>query len=515
MRPLFVGLDTGLTTTRAVVYDDTGTTLGTATARTPRGSFTSEHVERDPRQHWKVAAATVARALEQAHDHPDHAGGRIAAVGVAGHGDGLYFLGADLAPLAPAVLSPDTRAAGLLREWHQSGVLDDAVAHGGSVPFAGSAAPLVAWFAAHDPALLARTQWLVTAKDWLRGCLTGVVATDPTDASASFTDLLTRSHSDRLADTYGVGEAARLFPPVVESTAVAGEVTDSAARETGLPPGTPVATGLHDVAACYLGTAGSALHHVVVVAGTFGVNITLTDRPVRSTSVTCRPAFEPNRWTVRRSSMGSGANVDWAVDTLASQPTGPIPGGRSGGPAVGSAIEHALEEEPNPDAPLYLPYLFGGPVGRPQSAALLGLRAWHTPTDILRAVVHGVTFNHRADVEQLRRAVPTGPVHLTGGATRSRRWTQLFADVLGAGVTVPPGESGALGAAMCAAVGSGHFPDLEAAAAAMCRPGRFVPPRPGAHERIEEAYQVYLRHNQSPPAAVTTAEPSPDRGIPC
>lgn len=99
--------------------------------------------------------------------------------------------------------------------------------------------------------------------------------------------------------------------------------------------------------------------------------------------------------------MGSGANVDWAVDTLASQPTGPMTGGRSAGPPVGSAIEHALEEEPTPDASLYLPYLFAGPVGRPQSAALLGLRAWHTPIHILRAVVHGVTFNHRADIEEL------------------------------------------------------------------------------------------------------------------
>jgi L-xylulokinase len=483
MTMLFVGLDTGLTSTKAVVYDDSGAVVGSASAPTPGTDLTSMRVERDPRQHWKTAAATLARAVAAAHDH--HHGASIAAVGVTGHGDGLYFVADDLAPLAPAVLSPDTRAAEVLRRWQLEGVLDEAVRAGGSVPFAGAAAPLLGWFSSADPALVRRTRWLLTAKDWLRTCLIGTVGTDRTDASSSFTDLETASYSLALAELYGVRDVLRAFPPIADPVRVVGQVTASAAEETGLPSGTPVVAGLHDVASCQLATAGCQLGHVVIVAGTFGVNVVLTDRPVRSAAVTCRPGPEPGRWSVRRMTPASGANVEWALGTLAG-PTSPPPRAD-----VGATVDQILSGAIAPPEPVYLPYLFGGAPGRPQSAALVGLRAWHTPDDLLRAVLHGVTFNHRADVDELRRTVPAHTVHLTGGAARSPRWAQLFADVFDADVTVHQIESGTLGAAMCAAVGAGHFPDLAAAHEGMRTPGEVVAPRSDHREETARGYQAW------------------------
>ncbi len=488
MTPLFVGLDTGLTTTKAVVYDGSGSPVGAASAPSPGSDLTSMRVERDPVQHWKAAAATLARAVAATRAHPNHTDGRIAGVGVTGHGDGLYFLADDLAPLAPAVLSPDTRAADLLRRWHSEGVLDKAVRGGGSVPFAGAAAPLLGWFATHDPSLLGRTRWFLTAKDWLRACLTGTVATDATDASSSFTDLESRFYSPVLAELYGAGDVLDRFAPIAEPASVVGHVTPAAAEETGLPAGTPVVAGLHDVASSFLGTAGCEPGHVVIVAGTFGVDVVLADRPVHSAVVTCRPGPIPDHWTVRRMTPASGANVEWALSTL-----GGVSASRDHPPDLGATVDDVLADDTRPAEPVYLPYLFGGAPGRPQSAAMVGLRAWHTPADLLRAVLHGVTFNHRADVDELRRVVPTGTVHLTGGATRSRQWTQLFADVFGTSVTVRRGESGTLGAAMCAAVGAGQFADLATAYAGMRQPGRVVVPRAARRESAERGYQTWLQ----------------------
>jgi L-xylulokinase len=504
MMALFVGLDTGLTSTKAVVYDDAGTVVASASAPTPGTELTARRVERDPRQHWKTAAATLARAVSAARDRPAHHGGApIAGVGITGHGDGVCFVGDDLAPLAPAVLSPDSRAADVLRRWQDAGVLEAAVRAGGSVPFAGSAAPLLAWFGTVDPSLVRRSRWLLTAKDWLRTCLTGTVCTDPTDASSSFTDLETSSYSAVLGELYGLPDALRALPPIADPAGVVGHVTPSAAEETGLPTGTPVVAGLHDVASCQLATAGFRLEHVVIVAGTFGVNVVLTDRPIRSVTVTCRPAAQPGRWTVRRMTPASGANVEWALGTF---------GGATGPPAqrtdVGAAVEEILSDSSAPPEPVYLPYLFGGAPGRPQSAALVGLRGWHAPADLLRAVLRGVTFSHRADVDELRRVVATDAVHLTGGATRSPRWAQLFADVLDTDVTVHQGESGTLGAAMCAAVGAGRFPDLAAASVGMRAQGTVVAPRPECREGVARDYEVW-RHAVGALAATPAAELPP------
>ena len=52
-------------------------------------------------------------------------GSDIAGIGTSGHGNGLYLLDADGAPVA-AIQSLDTRAAGLVEEWDGSGVADAA-----------------------------------------------------------------------------------------------------------------------------------------------------------------------------------------------------------------------------------------------------------------------------------------------------------------------------------------------------------------------------------------------------
>ncbi len=66
---------------------------------------------------------------------------------------------------------------------------------------------------------------------------------------------------------------------------------------------------------------------------------------------------------------------------------------------------------------------------------------------------------------------------------------QVFADVCGLPVEVPEGEEiGALGAAMCAAVATGHYPDLVFAAQAMCRVERTAKPRAHLRDFYDERY---------------------------
>ena len=80
---------------------------------------------------------------------------------------------------------------------------------------------MLAWLKNHEPAVLERSRWLMFCKDWLRLKLTGEVATDPTEASASFTDVHTHTYSPRLLDLYGLGELARKLPTVLPCDAVA------------------------------------------------------------------------------------------------------------------------------------------------------------------------------------------------------------------------------------------------------------------------------------------------------
>lgn len=500
---LFVGLDTGLTSTKAAVFADDGRVISVATAPTPHSSTThsssmEDRRERDPYEHWKVAAGLLSRVV----GHPAVDSHDIAAVAIAGHGDGLFLVDAQNQPVRPAVLSSDTRAAAILHRWSAEAWLPRALALGGAIPFAGSPAPLLRWFLDNEPSTLASARWMLPAKDWLRLCLTGHVASDPTDAPSSFYSAQSWDYSESLLDLYGMSGIGRLLPPILPSTGTAGEVTREAAASTGLRPGTPVITGLHDVAASHLGAAGQQSGHAVLIAGTFGVDLTLVDRPIMSTEITCRPGPRPGQWTLRRTSLASGANVVWAVDRLMA----PMVDGED---RIGTAIELALADAPPNDQPIFLPYLFGGSGNAPRAASLLGIRAEHTTVDLLRAVIFGVTMNHRFDLDQLGMQEPISAVHLTGGAARSVAWAQLFADTLGLPVQVSSTEqSAALGATICAAVGVGSAPDLAAAFSSMRRVGSTIFPREDLRTRMDGLYDEFVRHFQSqlPDAGPETAD---------
>ena len=76
---------------------------------------------------------------------------------------------------------------------------------------------------------------------------------------------------------------------------------------------------------------------------------------------------------------------------------------------------------------------------------------------MLYGLFEGVVFGHRQHVEKLQRnGINIDNVILSGGGSRSPVWPQMFADILGVQVSVASArETGALGAAMTAGIGTG------------------------------------------------------------
>ncbi|KPI03563.1 L-xylulokinase [Actinobacteria bacterium OK074] len=242
-RELVLGIDAGHTVTKAVLFDATGRPVARGHGTLPLTTPHPHWVERTPIDTdavWRTAHRAVAACLAEA--GPD-AGRSVAAVGLAGHGDGLYAVDAAGRPVRPAIVAMDTRAEPVLEQWRGTPLWSRALELSGTVPFAGSPATLLTWLARHEPDVLRRTRWLLSCKDWLRLGLTGAVATDPTDAGASFTDMRRGGYTPELLDLYGLGALAGLLPPVLPCAAVSGTVTPEAAALTGLAPGTPVVTG--------------------------------------------------------------------------------------------------------------------------------------------------------------------------------------------------------------------------------------------------------------------------------
>lgn len=483
-----LGLDCGLTVTKAVVFDEAGRMKSSASARVEQVFPRARWVERDVNAMWEALAEAIRSALEESGVDPRD----ILGVGVTAHGDGLYLLDAEGRPTRPGILSLDSRAHGITARWEAEGRSRRILEVTGQVAEPLSPAPLLTWLIEHEPEVVERSRWALACKDVVKFFLTGEVSADPTEASTSFCDVNTQAYSDEALAVYGLEDYGGMLAPVVGCTETAGTVSAEAAGMTGLAEGTPVVSGLHDVDASAIGMGCVEPGELTMVAGTSCINEVVADRPVTDSRWFARNFVRPGQWMHMSLSLASAGNLEWFVQRLCQAE---YDAADSRGEDPFAFVERevsAVADEPG--EVLFLPFLYGSPHGAAASGTFLGMRGWHDRGHLLRAVLEGVVFNHRTHVDALRDAFEIGEGRLAGGATRSERWVQMFADTLGIAVSLTDAEeSGALGAAMCAAVGAGVHDSLEAATDASVRVTERLEPDAEAHERLDEKYAHYRK----------------------
>ncbi|TIX87159.1 FGGY-family carbohydrate kinase [Rhizobium sp. P44RR-XXIV] len=454
--PSLLGIDSGLTVTKAVIFDIDGTPIAVARRRVTQFMPKARHVERDMDELWSQTADAIAEAISLS----NRPASDIKAIAATAHGDGIYLLDKSKKPLGRAILSLDSRAGSIVDQWLKSSVADAALALTGQLPHVSAPSALLAWIKANEPARFAEIGHILSCKDWLRFCLTDVVGTDRTEASTSFTDVSTQDYSQDALKLFGVVELAGALPQASRSDEVVGHVTEAVAKRTGLAEGTPVVAGLHDVTASALGAGGYADGVVAVIAGTYSINETLSSEPRVDRRWFCRNAIAPGQWNNMSISPASSANYEWFLDKLCASE---IASAEASGQSIHALLAPEIEAAFNrPSSALFHPYLFGSPYGADASASFFGLGGWHDRGDMLRAVLEGIAFNHRIHVDALSDGFSFDQARLAGGVSRNPIVVQMFADVLGIPVTVTEtDEAAAWGAALCAGAGIGFYADPQ------------------------------------------------------
>lgn len=508
-----LGVDAGLTSIKAALVAPDGTEQAVATAETPKTSPRPDHHEVDPGTLWSTVAETIGRAVEKVPVSAE----AIAAVGVAGHGHGLYALDDDGEPAGPGIRSTDGRARELLAAWRADGTADRIRDRLGYAPFGADPLSLLAWLRDNEPARYDRIDTILFCKDYLTYRLTGRCSTDEMESSV-FTDPRTGEYATDLLEEIGLGAVADALPPVDRSWESCGTITERAAAATGLPAGTPVATGLHDVGAVALGTGTHTPGDGVLIVGTWGQSIVIDDGPSEHDDEAIDdgeesdPADDPAdhddesddraapahgitrefldgkrlRYEGNRS---AAASLEWFV-------------GAFGEPWREAAAERGLDEyamydrlvsavPPGADGVVFHPYLHGSTADPNATGGFFGLTADHDADHLLRAVYEGVAI---AGIEQLSRVAPAGGIddlRLSGGGARSDAWARIFAGVADRPVVVPgTEEAGITGAAICAALAADIHSDHAAAVDAMVPAGTRYDPEP-------EAAAVYRRRRRT------------------
>jgi xylulokinase len=156
--------------------------------------------------------------------------------------------------------------------------------------------------------------------------------------------------------------------------------------------------------------------------------------------------------------------------------------------------------KPNPSGLLALPHFAGAATPYMDSAAtgaLAGLTLEHDARDVYRALLEGVAYESRVNMEHLAQAgIPINGLRCAGGGAKSRVWAQIKADVLNRPIeTLASAETGAVGSLILAGLAVGEYKTLEEGMALAKTRELFTPS--ANRERYDAHYRRYLKLYQA------------------
>jgi L-ribulose-5-phosphate 4-epimerase len=515
MSPFLMGLDCGGRSVRCALVEAHSGRVIAATrpwrpTPAPDAGFFAFDIDTD--HCWRLVRESVADAVQKADARPDEilgiavTGMRFSAVVVGQDGEVLF-----------AVPNRDARAAveGIRLADDLGAVFNERAGHWPAPIFL---AARLCWLAENAPDVLSRAVSALSLSDWVALKLTGVPATDPSQAGETLLfDLSAGEWAWDLIDRLGLPR--RLFPAVLTAGTPLGALTIAAAEALGLRPGTPVAVGGADTQCGLLGAGVVEAGQLAVVAGSTTPLQLVTDRPRTDPNgrTWVGRHVVPGRWVVESNAGAMGDTLEWfsgvlypdspdPVARFVAEAAGAAPGAGGMLSSLGAQVMDAREMMSVPVGTLSLTHLdAGGEDARGEAGGPPGdgarSRAAERRADLARAILEGMAFALKANAAQLldaasgeRAAEEPMEIFLAGGMTRGGLWTQLVCDVLDAPLTVSTlPEASVLGAAICAGAGGGVFPDLATGAAVLAQVQRLTPDAASArlyHELYADWTQV-------------------------
>jgi xylulokinase len=479
-----LGIDVGTGGTRALIIDEQGRLLASATEE--HAPFASPQIgwaEQHPEDWWRACAIAIRKALASADLNPDD----ISCVGLSGQMHGAVMLDEKDRVVRPAQIWCDVRTDKQCAELTEQIGADRLIQLTCNPALPNFTLTKFLWVREHEPENWKRVRSVMLPKDYVRFRMTGERAIDVADASGTLLlDVANRRWSREMLDATQIDE--RILPKVYESQEVCGQISAEGAAATGLKQGTPVVAGAGDQAAGATGMGIVVPGAVSATIGTSGVVFAATDRPALDPKGRLHTFCHaiPGRWHVMGVTQAAGLSLRWFRDNLAS------------GTDYEKLTAEASSVAPGADGLLWTPYLMGERTPHLDGqarAALVGLTASHTRGHIVRAILEGVAFSLRDSFtifEEMK--VPVKSIRLGGGGARSNLWRQIQADVYGHEVEIVEAEEGAAyGAAILAGVGAALWPSVDAACNSVIRVTQRVSAKAEAITQMNESYAAFRR----------------------
>ena len=325
----------------------------------------------------------------------------------------LIPIDADGRPLRPIILHLDRRSYSQA-QWALQRVEEETFLNiAGNLPIPGGiSATSLMWVRDHEPEIYTKKNVCFGhAVTFFMKRLTDRFLIDP--SNASFTGLY---------DTVGYGDwDERLYEPleidrdklpeVLMSTAVAGELIDTASRVLGLPKNIPVNIGANDTTCATVGAGVTEAGNIMNTSGTVEILVLCLDKPIVSKNHLLRTHAFPGRWLAMRTVGAGGASLEWFRTNFCKEMNKET--------FYQEYLKEVLTPNKEPEARFY-PYLTGDRHRlKRKSGAFTRMTLNTDRDDLLLALAHGIISFQMESISDWRQHVQLSNqiYHVGGGAS--------------------------------------------------------------------------------------------------
>jgi xylulokinase len=480
---MWLGIDIGTGSSRALLVDESGAVRGGYTA--PHEDILMQQpmwAEQRPENWWDAAVTAIRGVLAET----GIAGSAVKGVGLSGQMHGLVILDDAHRVIRPSLIWCDQRSQAQVDAVNEKLGREKILSYIANPVLTGFTLPKLLWVRDHEPRNFERVRKMLLPKDYVRFRLTGEFASEVSDASGTAVfDVVNRRWSFEMMD--GLGLDRGILPKCYESSDLTGTITSEVAALTGLAAGTPVVGGGGDQAAsavgngiveegivsCTLGTSGVVFAHMEQVAYD----------PAGRVHTFCHAVRD--KWHVMGVTQGAGLSLQWFRNRLAP------------GVEYHELTAEAAQSPAGAQGLFWLPYLMGERTPHLDASARggwIGLTASHTRADLIRALIEGVCYSQRDCLDIIEAlGVAVSSVRASGGGAQSAFWRGLLASILNKRVvTLETQEGSAYGAALLALAGTGAYGSVPELCRAAIRETESVEPGEDAafYSRAHAIYQA-------------------------
>ena len=476
----YIGADLGTSALKLLLTDVNGNIINSVTNSYDVSYPAPGWSEQSPDLWWDAFCKGIKQLTK------DVAPDDIDGIAVAGQMHGLVILDENDHVIRPAILWNDGRTdneTDYLNTVIGKQKLSELTAN---IAFAGFTAPKILWMQKNEPENFAKIKKIMLPKDYINYRLTGVFATDYSDASGMLLlDVKNKCWSKEMIKICNISE--NQLPALFDSYKKIGTVCDQVAKELGISTNTVVAAGAGDNAAAAVGTGTVGNGKCNISLGTSGTIFISSDKfGVDSNNAIHSFDHSDGGFHLMGCILSAASCNKWFCDEIL------------------KTDDYAGQQADITDDKLgnnhvyFLPYLMGerSPINDTDARGMfIGMRPDTTRSDMILAILEGVAFAIKDNLEIAKSlGIDITKSGICGGGGKSPLWRKIISNVLGVTLEVPLVEEGpGLGGAMLAMVACGKYESVENCCEKLVKVKETVETNKEITARYEAAYKKYKK----------------------